>query len=159
MLVVSQDERWADRVRKQMWEHGYYVVQTDLRDAFLSYREISFQVVLTETTFKDPDVHPEDLEDEEFPGKPLPLKDAIARMRSGKDHVIIVACGPEFANLSAQEFVAAAVGLGVDAVIEKPFEPEKLAEILDKLKALRKPKKPAAVADEDEDADEENPVG
>ena len=141
MLVVSQDERWTDRLRKQMWDFGYYVVQTDLRDAFLSYREIHFHVVLTETEFKPPDVHPEDLEDDDFPGKPLPLKEAIARMRQNKESLIVVACSPKFANLSAQDYIAAATSLGVDALIEKPFEPEKLADILEKLQAMRKPRK------------------
>jgi len=154
MLVISQDERWMDRLRKQMWEHGYYVVQSDLRDAFLSFREIAFHVVLTETKFKPPDVHPDDLEDEEFPGKPMPLKDAIARMRQVKESIIIVACAPEFANLSAQDFIAAATGLGVDAVIEKPFEPEKLAGILDALKAMRKPRKLEGEEEDEEVADE-----
>jgi hypothetical protein len=155
MLVVSQDERWRDRLRKQMWDFGYYVVHSDLRDVFLSYREIPFHVVLTETQFKAPDVHPEDLEDEEFPGKPLPLKDAIHRMRQGRDSLVIVACSPEFEGISAQEFISASTSLGVDAVIEKPFEPEKFATLLETLRAMRKPKKLAGEEDEVEEEDGE----
>lgn len=154
MLIVSQDERYVDRMRRGLWDAGYFVVQSDLRDVFLSYREIPFHVVLTETTFAPPDVHPDDLEDEEFPGRPLPLEDAIRRMRS-KENIIIVAFAPEFKDLSAQEYINAATSLGVDAVIEKPFEIAKLVDILDKLRAMRKPKKLQGEEDDETPAEEE----
>ena len=41
--------------------------------------------------------------------------------------------GPEFANLSPQQFIRASTELGVDAVIEKPFDTTKLLELLEKL--------------------------
>jgi hypothetical protein len=133
MMVISQNDLWVDGLRRYLWAAGYYIIQSDLRDVFLSYREIGYHVILTETTFKDPDIHPEDVDDEEFPGKPLPLKETLHRLRERKDNVRIIACGPEYANLSPQQFIAAATELGVDAVIEKPFDVNKLIGLLEKL--------------------------
>lgn len=133
MMVISQNDLWVDGLRRYMWAAGYYIIQSDLRDVFLSYREIGYHVILTETSFKEPDIHPDDVDDEEFPGKPLPLKETLHRLRERKDNVRIIACGPEFANLSAKDFIAAATNLGCDAVIEKPFDPNKLIELLGKL--------------------------
>ena len=160
MLVVTQNDNWVETFRRPLWSAGYYIINSDLRDAFLSFREISYQVVLTETSFAPPALHPDDADDDEFPGRPLPLKDAIARLRHLKDSIRVVACGPEFANLSPQEYIAAATGLGCDALIEKPFEPDKLVDLLSKLVAVREAaKQAAAAAAEAEDEDEEDPVG
>ena len=133
MMVISQNDLWVDGLRRYMWAGGYFVIQSDLRDVFLSYREIGYHVILTETQFKEPELHPDDAEDEEFPGKPLPLKETLHRLRDRKDNVRIVAYGPEFANLSPQQFIRASTELGVDAVIEKPFDTTKLLELLEKL--------------------------
>jgi DNA-binding response OmpR family regulator len=73
------------------------------------------------------------VDDDEFPGKPLPLKETLHRLRERKDNVRIIACSPDFANLTPQQFIKAATDLGCDAVIEKPFEPTKLLELLEKL--------------------------
>ncbi len=161
MLVVSQDDIWVEKWRRYLWAAGYFIIRSDLRDAFLSFREINYQVVLTETNFASPEMHPDDLDDEEFPGRPLPLKDAIARLRHLRDSIRVIACGPEFANLSPQEYIAAATGLGCDALIEKPFEPDKLIDLLGKLVAVREAEKQATAtaAAAAEDEDEENPVG
>lgn len=151
MMVISQNDLWVDGLRRYMWAGGFFVIQSDLRDVFLSYREIPYHVILTETKFKQPDLHPEDVDDEEFPGKALPLKETLHRLRTRKDNVRIIACGPEFANISAQQFIAAATALGCDAVIEKPFEPDKLLGLLEKLFEVAKVKK---TDEDDEDSGE-----
>ncbi len=155
MMVISQNDLWVDGLRRCMWAGGFFVIQSDLRDVFLSYREIPYHVILTETKFKEPELHPEDVGDEEFPGKALPLKETLHRLRSRKENVRIIACGPEFANISAQQFIAAATALGCDAVIEKPFEPDKLLGLLEKLFEVAKVKK----TDEDEDGTENGTEG
>ena len=156
LLVISQDDVWVEKFRRYLWAGGYFIIRSDLRDVFLSFREISYLAVLTETKFAAPDMHPEDVDDEDFPGRPLPLKDVIQRMRSIKESIRIVACAPEFKDLTAQQFIAAATGLRCDAVIEKPFEPDKLLDLLSK---LLPPPKPEGEHMIDEDEDEENPVG
>jgi hypothetical protein len=133
MMVISQNDLWVDGLRRYLWAAGYHIIQSDLRDVFLSYREIGYHVILSETTFKEPDIHPDDVDDEEFPGRPLPLKETLHRLRERKDNVRIIACGPEYANLSPQQFIQAATELGVDAVIEKPFDVNKLIGLLEKL--------------------------
>lgn len=162
MMVISQNDLWVDGLRRYLWAAGYYVIQSDLRDVFLSYREIGYHVILSETTFKEPELHPEDVGEDEFPGKPLPLKETLHRLRDRKDNVRIIACGPEYANLSPQRFIAAATELGVDAVIEKPFDVNKLIGLLEKLfevaaqvKAEEKAKAEAdkAAAEEAEEAE------
>lgn len=162
MMVISQNDLWVDGLRRYLWAAGYYIIQSDLRDVFLSYREIGYHVILSETTFKEPEIHPEDVDDDEFPGKPLPLKETLHRLRDRKDNVRIIACGPEYANLSPQRFIAAATELGVDAVIEKPFDVNKLIGLLEKLfevaaqvKAEEKAKAEAdkAAAEEAEEAE------
>lgn len=149
VMVISQDDDWVESFRKPLWDAGYLVIPTDLRDVFLAYREIGYHIVLTEVQFEPPaDLHPDDAEDEEFPGRPLPLPETIQKARERKDNVRIVACAPEFANLDAQAFIKAATTLGVDAVIEKPFDPEKAIDLFNKLMDTRLKKE-----NEDEEAD------
>ncbi len=154
MMVISQNDLWVDGLRRYMWAGGFFIIQSDLRDVFLNYREIPYHVILTETKFKDPELHPEDAEDGEFPGKALPLKETLHRLRDRKDNVRIIACGPEFADISAQAFIAAATSLGCDAVIEKPFEPDKLLELLAKLFEVAKVKKDEETTEATEEAGE-----
>ena len=84
-----------------------------------------------------PDLHPDDAEDEEFPGRPLPFNETINKARERKDNIRIVACAAEFANLDATSYIRAATSHGVDAVIEKPFDPEKLIDLFGKLMDTR----------------------
>jgi len=149
MMVISQNALWVDGLRRYMWAGGYFVIQSDLRDVFLGYHEIGYHVILTETMFKAPDIHPDDLEDQEFPGKPLPIKETLHRLRERKPNVRIVACSPDFANLTPQQFIKAATELGCDAVIEKPFDPNKLLELLEKLFAIAAQQKAEAKAKAD----------
>jgi hypothetical protein len=154
MMVISQNDLWVDGFRRYLWAAGYFIIQSDLRDVFLSYREIGYHIILTETAFKEPEIHPDDVDDDDFPGKPLPLKETLHRLRDRKDNVRIIACGPEFANISAQEFISAATSLGCDAVIEKPFDPNKLIGLLEKLFEVAAAQKAEAKAAQEDDEDD-----
>ena len=133
VMVVTQDDDYLNSIQPGLWEEGYNTVQTDLRDVFLSYRDIGYHVILTDVIFEPPKIHPDDADDPKYPGHPLPLQEAIADLRERKENVRVIAADAKFANLPAQEFIKAATELGADAVIEKPFETSKLVNLLNQL--------------------------
>ena len=65
VMVIIQNENFVDQLNNAIWDAGYFAVQSNLRNVFLSYRDISYQIVLTDTEFEDPDIHPDDVGDEE----------------------------------------------------------------------------------------------
>lgn len=133
VMVICQDDEFVEQMREPMWDAGYFIVQTDLRDVFLSYKEIGYHIILSDTHFEPPNIHKDDLNDEKYPGHPLPLKEALEKLRERKDNVRIVAMSSRFKDLSTDDYIQAAADLGADAVIGKPLEYEKLAELFTEL--------------------------
>ena len=133
VMCISQDDEFVESLRASLWEEGYYLIQTDLRDVFFSYKEIGYHIILSETDFNPPKIHKEDLNDEKYPGHPLPLAEALAKLRERKDNVRIIAMSKNFVDLSTDDYIEAAANLGADAVIEKPFEMEKLLDLFSQL--------------------------
>ena len=69
VMVIIQNENFVDQLNKAIWNAGYFAVQSDLRDVFLSYRDIGYHIILPDTEFEDPDIHADDVGDEEYPGR------------------------------------------------------------------------------------------
>lgn len=133
VMVIIQNEKFVEQLNEAIWEGGYFAVQTDLRDVFLSYRDIGYHIILTDTEFDEPDIHPEDIGDEEFPGQASPLDITLKGLRDRKENVRIIAMSPDFAGLAAKEYIETATALGVDALLEKPFEFTAFVDLADKL--------------------------
>lgn len=154
VMVITQQEIFVDQMKKAIWESGYFPIQSDLRDVFLSYREIGYHIILTDTEFEMPDIHPDDMNDDEFPGKVQPLNKTIKGLRERKENVRIIAMSPDFAGLQAEKYISTATELGVDALIEKPFEFTALVELFDQL--MDTGKKSASDSDSETDPDSDN---
>lgn len=133
IMVVTQDEHYVEFIQPMMWENGYNLIQSDLGDVFLSYREINFHVILTDIVFVAPEIHPDDVNDPEFSVKVMNLKETNEGLRARKKLIRIIATDAKFKELPAQEFIKSATDIGADAVIEKPFEPTKLIALIEKL--------------------------
>ncbi len=132
-MVIIRNEKFVEQLNEAIWEAGYFTVQTDLRDVFLSYRDISYHITLTDTEFDEPDIHPEDIGDEEVPGQVSPLDVTLKGLRDRKKNARIIAMSPDFSGLAAKEYIATATELAVDALLEKPFEFTVFFDLADKL--------------------------
>ncbi len=133
VMVIIQNEKFVEQLNEAIWDGGNFAVQSDLRDVFLSYRDIGYNIILTDTEFDEPDIHPEDIFHEEFPGQVSPLDITLKGLRERKENVRIIAMSPDFAGLAAKDYIAAATELAVDALLEKPFEFGAFVELADKL--------------------------
>ena len=133
VMAIIQNEKFVEQLNEAIWDAGYFAVQTDLRDVYLSYRDIGYHIILTDTEFDDPDIHPEDIGDEEFPGQVSPLDVTLKRLRERKENVRIIAMSADFAGLAAKEYIVTATELAVDALLEKPFEFSAFIDLADKL--------------------------
>ncbi|NQV57092.1 MAG: hypothetical protein HQ503_14625 [Rhodospirillales bacterium] len=133
VMVICQDEELVNSLAEPLWQSGYLAIPTDLLDVFSVYREIGYHIVLTDTQIDAPDIDPEDLADEKYPGNRLPLDETIRQLRERKSNIRIVAMSGDFAGLEAKEYIKTATEMGVDALIEKPIDMEKLGDLFEKL--------------------------
>jgi DNA-binding response OmpR family regulator len=78
----------------------------------------------------------------------------IKGLRERKENVRIIAMSPDFAGLQAEKYISTATELGVDALIEKPFEFTALVELFDQL--MDTGKKSASDSDSETDPDSDN---
>ncbi len=136
VMMVSQDKEFVSSISEPLLEGGYNVIQTDLRDVFLGYKEIGWHIIVTETKFKRPKIHPEDREDPDFPGHPKPLQDTIDELKKRKENVRIIACSADFVGMSEDEKDEAAIAMAADAVIPKPFDIEETLELFNNLMTM-----------------------
>ena len=89
-----------------------------MRDVFLSYRDIGYHIILTHTQFDDPDIHPDAIDDEEFPGQVQALGITLKRLRERKENVRIITMSRGYADLAAKDYIATATELAADVLLE-----------------------------------------
>ncbi len=120
VMVVSQDDLLIDKLIPRYFAEGYTLIPSDLRDVFLSYKEIGYHIILIENDFKEPTLHKDDAADPDFPGLPLPVKATILKLRERKENVRIVSWDPKYNGLSDAQLAEKAAAVGADVAIEKP---------------------------------------
>jgi len=133
VMVVSQDELLIDKLTPRYFDQGYNLIGTDLRDVFLSYKEIGYHLILIENDFKDPQLHKDDVGDPDFPGLPLPVSATINKLRERKDNVRVISWSPEYVGKSDEQLAQVAAALGADAAIGKPGEMEEVVALFKRL--------------------------
>jgi len=133
VMFVTQDREFSNSIAGPLFKEGYNVVQTDLRDVFLSYKEIGYHIILSDTKFRRPKVHPEDKKDPDFPGHPKPLKEALEQLKKQKENVRIVSISEDYVSLDADGLVDAAIEMDADAAIGKPCEISEMVELFNDL--------------------------
>ena len=151
VLFLTEDEEYFGETAGELLEHGFYSVGSDFHDAFLAYDSIGFHIILAdvsrEPTIPEPpeiavnathppvERPPSDLEEEEdipevvVDEGPYNFQALFTDLRNRKDNVRIVAMSPEYADLGPEDIVKTAVGMGAEAVVGLPIDPEKTAAL------------------------------
>ena len=133
VMVVSQDELLIDKLTPRYFDQGYNLIGTDLRDVFLSYKEIGYHLILIENESKEPELHKDDVGDHDFPGLPLPVIATINKLRERKENVRVVSWAPEYVGKSEVQLEQVAAALGTNAAIGKPGELEEVVALFKRL--------------------------
>jgi ActR/RegA family two-component response regulator len=150
VMVVSQDDLLIDKLTSRFFDRGYNLIASDLRDVFLSYKEIGYHIILIENEFKDPRLHKDDVGDPDFPGLPLPVTATINKLRERKENVRVVSWAPEYNGLSDAQLAEKAAKVGADAAIGKPGDLDEVIELFESLLA-RKPKEDSENPEDDDE--------
>jgi hypothetical protein len=153
VMFVTQYELLVEKMAPKVFPLGYHLIATDLRDVFLSYKEIGYHIIVIENEFKGPKLHPEDVGDEDFPGLPLPVTATIVKLRERKDNVRVVSYAPEYKGLTADQLAQKAIDIGADIAIGKPAETLDLVNLFDSLLERKDSVPETGESDEDDDED------
>ncbi|MBT3915748.1 MAG: hypothetical protein HN731_03255 [Rhodospirillaceae bacterium] len=153
VLVVTQDDLLIDKMTPRYFAQGYHIIGSDLRDVFLSFKEIGYHIVLIENKFTEPELHPEDAKDPDFPGLPLPVATTISKMRERKDNIRVVSWAQEYEGLSESELAEKATALGADVAISKSSEIEDMVDLFISLLARKSTPDPDIYEEDEEDDD------
>jgi len=151
VLVVSQDDLLIDKMTPRYFAQGYHIIGSDLGDVFLSYKEIGYHIVLIENNFTQPEIHPEDAKDPDFPGLPLPVPVTISKMRERKDNIRVVSWAQEYEGLSEDELAEKAAAVGADVAISKSTDIEEMVDLFISLLARKSTPAPDIYEDEEDD--------
>tara|TARA_B100000315_G_scaffold258176_1_gene309407 strand:- start:17706 stop:18659 length:954 start_codon:yes stop_codon:yes gene_type:complete len=151
VLVVSQDDLLIDKMTPRYFAQGYHIIGSDLRDVFLSYKEIGYHIVLIENQFTDPELHPDDAKDPDFPGLPLPIGVTINKMRERKDNIRVVSWAPEYDGLSTEQLAEKASALGADAAMGKSTDIEEMVDLFKSLLERKSTPEPDIYEEDDQD--------
>ena len=116
VLLITEDQDFIKQVADGLLEHGYFVVGSNFKDAYLGYKEIGYHVVVADASYKG-----------------ASLKDMFRDLRERKENIRAVGISPAFEGIPSGSIVENAVALGAEVVMPKPFDPQYAAAMFDML--------------------------